>query len=57
MGVCRVTWVNEFPTLEGWQARPDGVVLQESQNGEGVEAHSTNHPALPGTPPMEWNKC
>ncbi len=41
----------EFPSGEGWQAKPDGVVPFETQNGEDGVAHLTNHPALTGTPP------
>ncbi len=50
------TWVNEFPSLEGWKAKPDGVVPLETEHWEEGVAHFTNHPALTGTPPRRGIK-
>ena len=39
------------PPLEGWQAKPDGVVVVRQQKPTILK----HHPALAGTPPGEGN--
>jgi len=42
----------KFPSVEGWQAKTDGVVSGVVST---VLTFSKNHPALKGTPPQEGN--
>ena len=39
------------PPLEGWQAKPDGVVVVKKYKSKILK----HHPALAGTPPEEGN--
>ena len=42
--------------MEGWQAKPDGVVgLRMRIIMAGERSQPSNHPALAGTPPQEGN--
>ena len=41
----------KFPSMEGWTAKPDGVVLREIVRFHQPGSKRRNHPALKGTPP------
>ena len=42
----------KFPSMEGWTAKPDGVVLRELVHFHQPGNKRRNHPALKGTPPQ-----